>query len=97
MKKEKSKNYNQKVSNSVILNLPTVLLQAILTIGVIIFIIISYFKKGIFSSILAILIKLDIFVLAFNNHRIYKRQYFTIIYLIMGIVMIFISIYSFIN
>ena len=94
MKKGK---FNRTTSNNVILNLPTVLLQTVLTIGIIIFIIISYFKKGIYSSILSILITLDLFTLSYNNHKIYKRQNFTAIYLIMGILMVFITIYSFIN
>ena len=99
MKKDikKNKKYNMETSNNVILNLPTVLLQALLTIGIIIFIIISYFKKGIYSSVLSILITLDLFVLAYNNHKIYKRKNFTVAYLAMGILMIFVSIYSFIN
>ena len=91
------KNYNKETNNNVILNIPTVLLQAVLTIGIIIFIILSYFKKGIMTNILLILITLDLFVLAYNNHKIYKRKNFTISYLIMGILMIFISIYNFLK
>lgn len=94
---KKNKKYNRETSNNVILNLPTVIIQFILTILVMIFMVICCFKQGIFLIILETLIILVLLVLSYNNSKIYKRKNFTLIYLIMALIMIIVTIKSIIK
>ncbi len=65
----------------------TMLLQIALAIFLVAFGIASFFEKELFV-ISQILIGLLMFVIGFNNHRIYKRKYMTPIYIGLGIVII---------
>lgn len=65
----------------------TMLLQIALAIFLIAFGVASLFERDLFI-ISQILIGLLMFVIGFNNHRIYKRKYMTPIYIGLGIVII---------
>jgi len=65
----------------------TMLLQISLCIYAISFAIASAFEKS-FFVICELLISILMFVIAYNNHKIYKRKYMTAIYTGLGIVMI---------
>ena len=65
----------------------TLLLQIALAIFLIAFGVASIFERDLFI-ISQILIGILMFVIGFNNHRIYKRKYMTPIYIGLGIVII---------
>ncbi len=65
----------------------TMLLQVTLAIFLVAFGIASFFERELFI-ISQILIGLLMFVIGYNNHRIYKRKYMTPIYIGLGIVII---------
>ena len=65
----------------------TMLLQISLAIFLVAFGVASLFERELFI-ISQILIGLLMFVIGFNNHKIYKRKYMTPIYLGLGIVII---------
>ncbi len=65
----------------------TMLLQIALAIFLIAFGVASLFERDLFI-ISQILIGILMFVIGFNNHRIYKRKYMTPIYIGLGIVII---------
>ena len=76
------KKFNQETNNSVMLNLPTVFLQFVFLIIIMVFMVICCFKQGVFLIILEGLFVIELGLLAFNNHKIYKRKYFTFIYIL---------------
>ena len=51
-----------------------------------------FLKENVISSLVYFLLCLLMFIMSFNNYTTYKRKYFTLIYLIMGIVFIFVGI-----
>ncbi len=57
--------------------------QFVLCICTIIFFIVSLFEKS-FFILVEVLIALTLFAMAYNNSKIYKRKYFTIVYIIFG-------------
>ena len=65
----------------------TMLLQVALAIFLVAFGIASFFERELFI-ISQILIGLLMFVIGYNNHRIYKRKYMTPVYIGLGIVII---------
>lgn len=65
----------------------TMLLQIVLGIYVVSFGIASIFERDLFI-ISEILIGLLMFVIAYNNQKIYKRKYMTYVYFGLGIVII---------
>ena len=65
----------------------TMLLQVALAIFLVAFGIASFFERELFI-ISQILIGLLMFVIGYNNHRIYKRKYMTPVYIWLGIVII---------
>ena len=65
----------------------TMLLQVALAIFLVAFGIASFFERELFI-ISQILIGLLMFVIRYNNHRIYKRKYMTPVYIGLGIVII---------
>ena len=69
------------------------LLQIALAIFALTFGVISMFERELFI-ICEILIGLSMFVIAFNNQRIYKRKYMSAIYLGLGIVIIASSLFA---
>jgi len=76
------KKFNQETNNSVLLNLPTVFLQFLFLIIIMVFMVICCFKQGIFLIILEGLFVIELGLLAFNNYKIYKRKKFTLLYII---------------
>ncbi len=94
--KEKKK-IDRETNNNVILNLPTVVLQFFLTILIMIFMVITCFKQGIILIILEVLLTLMLFLLSYNNYKIYKRKNFTFIYMIVGFLMLIVTIRSIIK
>ena len=65
----------------------TMLLQVTLAIFLVAFGIASFFERELFI-VSQILIGLLMFVIGYNNHRIYKRKYMTPVYIGLGIVII---------
>ena len=65
----------------------TMLLQVVLVIFVVTFGIASVFE-GAFFKICEILIGLLMFVIGYNNQKIYKRKYMTAVYIGLGVVII---------
>ena len=80
------KKYNRETSNNVILNLPTVVLQFIFLVLILIFFVITLFKQGIYTVLLDGFLTIEFIILAFNNYKIFKRKSFTIIYIIAAVV-----------
>ncbi len=78
-------------------NILGVNIQFILTILVLLFGIISIFAGKTFFIIFEFLVAFDLFTMAFNNERIYKREKATTLYLISGIGMILCGILSIIG
>ena len=79
------KKYDREKSNDTILNLPTVVLQFIFLVLILVFLIICIFKQGIYMIILEGLLTIEFILLAFNNYKIFKRKNFTIFYLLAAI------------
>lgn len=71
----------------------TMLLQIVLAIFVVTFGIASLFQRELFI-ICEILVGLSMFVIAYNNQKIYKRKYMTAIYIGLGIVIIAASLFA---
>ena len=70
----------------------TMLLQITLAIFLISFGVASFYCKELYL-ICQIIIGLLMFVIAYNNHKIYKRKYMTAVYLGLGIVIIASSLF----
>lgn len=81
---------NSKINEYTILG---IVLQIILTISVVVLAIISLFNHSLFS-ILEIVIGFDMFVMAYNNHWVYRREKVTPFYLGVGGVLLLIGILS---
>lgn len=96
-KTQTKKKIDRETNNNVILNLPTVVLQFFLTILIMIFMVITCFKQGIILIILEVLLTLMLFLLSYNNYKIYKRKNFTLIYMIVGLLMLIVTIRSIIK
>lgn len=75
------------------INQITLLLQITLSIYVVTFAIAAMFENSLFI-ISEILIGLLMFVIAYNNHKIYKRKYMTAVYIGFGIVIIAASLFA---
>ena len=65
--------------------------QAILTIVLIVVAIISIFNHSLLW-LLEILMGLDLFIMGYNNHRVYRRMGATPLYLAVGAIMVVIGI-----
>lgn len=82
MKKEKT----NKVINNILINL-----QVVCTVVVIILFIIFIFKREVWIY-LGLLLGFSLFLMAYNNYVIYKKKYMTIIFTIMGLLLVVYSI-----
>lgn len=82
MKKEKA----NKVINNILINL-----QVVCTIVAIILFIIFIFKREVWIY-LGLLLGFSLFLMAYNNYVIYKKKYMTIIFTIMGLLLVVYSI-----
>lgn len=69
----------------------SLILQLIMTFITTVFIIVAFFQREYFVF-LEFLLGLDLFVLAFNNFKYYKRRFMSFIYLVAGVAMVFVSI-----
>lgn len=67
------------------------IVQLIMTFITTIFIIVAFFQREAFTF-LEFLLGLDMFVLAFNNSKYYKRDWFTFVYIAAGAAMLLVSI-----
>lgn len=65
----------------------TLLFQIALIVFIISFDILSIFNKDLFI-ICEVLISVMMFVLAFNNQKVYKRKYMTYVYMLFGILLL---------
>ena len=74
----------------------TLFLQSILFVCVIISLIISLFLN-IFLTVTYALITLLMFIMCYNNYVVYKRKYFSIIYLLFGLIFLVEMIVGVIN
>ena len=75
-----------------------ILVQIILTIALIMFVLLYLISNiSSFATIVGMLVGLLLLVMAFNNHVSFKRKYFTLIYLIVGIVSFSISFIGYIK
>lgn len=81
-----------KISNDSIYQI-TMLLQVSLGIFALTFAIAAKFEKELFI-ISQILVGILMFIIAYNNQKIYKRKYMTYIYLGLGIVIIATSLFA---
>ncbi len=82
MKKEKT----NKVINNILINL-----QVVCTVVAIILFIIFIFKREVWIY-LGLLLGFSLFLMAYNNYVIYKKKYMTIIFTIMGLLLVVYSI-----
>ena len=87
------KKKNSKINDSNILG---VTLQFVFTIIVVMMGIISLFFDNIFPYF-EIVMALDLFIMAFNNYRIYKKPYLTIVYIVFCVFLIISSVLSFVG
>lgn len=66
--------------------------QLVAMCGVLYFYVLNLFiKETLISSLVYFILCLLMFIMAFNNYTTYKRKYFTLVYLIVGILSIFIG------
>lgn len=82
MKKEKT----NKIINGILINL-----QVVCTVVAIILFIIFIFKREVWIY-LGLLLGFSLFLMAYNNYVIYKKKYMTIIFTIMGLLLVVYSI-----
>lgn len=73
-----------------------ILLQAIFTLAAVIFGIISLIDNS-FLALFYILLGIDLFILSYNNYKIYTKKYMTSFYLAFGFLMIMNAILEVIN
>lgn len=93
--KQQLKN-NSKVNTINQHNIFPVVLQFIFTILVIVFGIL-YFINGDFNKWFLLSLGLALIIMAYNNHMVYKRANFTILYLVVGVIILIISILNFLG
>ena len=82
----------KKLDNDVV-NSITMLLQAALGVYAITFGIAAIYERELFM-ISEILVGLLMFIIAYNNTKIYKRKYMTAVYLGLGIILIASALFS---
>ncbi len=72
-------------------NIVGVVFQFIVTVVVVIFGILSLFNKSYYSTF-ELVIGVDLFIMAYNNQKIYQKKNLTIIYLLVGLFLVISSI-----
>ena len=68
-------------------------IQVVLSIVLLIVGVITIFKNSLFP-ILEITIALDLFCLAYNNHKLFKRKELTTMYIVFGILVLIVGLLS---
>ena len=94
MHKKEVKNKNDQIYADYRLKKVSLMLQAILLLILILAFILSFFYP-IFSPISDIIMSFIFLVIAYNNHTIYKRKYFTPIYILFSIIMLACGVFKF--
>ena len=92
----KNKNTNKNVSVINKYNILPVMLQFIFTILLIIFGIL-YFVNGDYNKWFLLFSGLDLMVMGYNNNIIYRRKNFTFLYVVFGVIVLFISLLIFLG
>ena len=69
----------------------TVFIQIVLSLGVLVTGVLGIINKDLLTYF-KIVLGLDLLIMAYNNHIMYKRKNFTLIYSIMGILLIILGI-----
>ena len=87
MKEKKIKNKNDKIYNDYILNKIALTTQFVLVILILVFGIVSFFNST-FKSICTLITGLALLVMGYNNHRVYKRKSFTLLYIVIGVLIL---------
>ena len=75
-----------------------ILVQIVITVALIMFVLLYLISNiSSFATIVEMLVGLLLLAMAFNNHVSFKRKYFTLMYLIVGIVSFAISFIGYIK
>lgn len=74
-----------------------IMAQFFVTIGLIIVGIIGLIKGGVMLEVTKILLGIDFLIMAYNNKWVYNRNNFTILYLVVGLLCIFLGIYKLVS
>ena len=77
-------------------NILGIILQIVVTVLIVIFGLI-YFLKGKYLALLECLVSLDLFIMSYNNHKVYHKKKLSILYLIMAFLFLVIGILSFVG
>ncbi len=92
---EKKNKEKKKIINEY--NILGVNIQLVLTLLVVIFALLSYIVNRKFFSFFYLFIALDLFAMAYNNERIYRRENVTKAYIFAGVILLIYSILRFIG
>ena len=69
-------------------NILYVIIQMILTIVALVFAILSVFVNKKYNNLFLLFMGIDLIVVGINNYKIYKRKNLTIIYIIVGVILL---------
>ena len=96
MKNKDTKNKNDIIYKNYILNKTGMWVQFILVLLMLVFVIMSLFDSN-YMKIVTIITGLALLVMAYNNHEIYKRKKFTLIYSAIGVIVLIMGIINLIK
>ena len=84
---------NSKINkyNIVFINLQLIFTLLIIILGI------AYFIDHDYDKWFELMLGIDLIIMGYNNYLIYKRAYFTTMYMIVGIIVIIISIFNFLG
>ena len=94
MKDNQKRNKNDQIYQNYALNRAGMFVQFAFVLLILVFAIISMFQP-VFVKITQLTTGLTLLIMAYNNHRIYKRKAFTTIYIIIGILVLLFGVLSF--
>ena len=78
-------------------NIIWVNIQAFITLAVLVLAVLSLAVDDKYFILMEILVAVDLFVMAFNNYRIYRRRNATIWYVVVGIFLLIYALLSFLG
>lgn len=96
MKNKDTKNKNDIIYKNYILNKTGMWIQFILVLLMLVFVIMSLFDSN-YMKIVTIITGLALLAMAYNNHKIYKRKKFTLIYSAIGVIVLIMGIINLIK
>ena len=96
MKNKDTKNKNDIIYKNYVLNKTGMWVQFILVLLMLVFVIMSLFDSN-YMKIVTIITGLTLLVMAYNNHKIYKRKKFTLIYSTIGVIVLIMGIINLIK